>query len=167
MASKESNSRTETPEEISNSSILRNIPKDDFLQAPEGYFDQLNLRIIDRIRERENSRSSKVEFNWVPFIQWTGVAAVITIFTIFWTTFKNEVGHENTSQTNTNQILIVELPDSVLIESLEMQAIDEQVFADELISSPPAQSTNSVIPHDQLTEYLLLHVDHDLLIESL
>ena len=46
---------------------LNKIPKKDLYQAPEGYFDALPDKILQRIDEEENGkeRKSDIQVNWL------------------------------------------------------------------------------------------------------
>jgi hypothetical protein len=167
MSKQEPTEPSEIQQELDGTSLLKSIPKYDILQAPEGYFDRLNLRIIDRVADG-NTRTPLVRtLLRKATVRWVGVAAIICISFLAWHVSNNEIRNTAVQHSHPLPLQAVELSDSAIIESVDIQTIDEHVLADELLSFPQQMESDSLILHQKVTEYLLVHADHDLLIESL
>lgn len=167
MKNKESQNQSEFQKELEETVLLKSIQKGKLLQAPAGYYRQLNEQILDRTGQSQDQVSDTRIFNMPAIARWAGIAAVIVLSFFIWIEFRNETRTETAFSQNPSSVETVPEMDSSLLEISELQSIDEHLLADELITKPVQQPADSIILNQELTEYLLLHADHDLLLESL
>jgi len=156
--------KSDLNEELKGTEFLRSIRKGQLLQAPEGYFDRLNLNILERI---ENRQALVTITSGSTFIRWAGVgaAALLVAFISYFSV--DGLRTETAQQSKPARVEAVESTDVALLESADIHAIEEHVLAEELIAIPQELTTNSSFDSDQLTEYIIIHADHELLIEAL
>ena len=162
-----SENQNELNKELEGTVFLKTIRKRQLLQAPEGYFDRLNLNIPERIENRETRATIAPSLRVSPFFRWAGVGAAALLVAFIWYYSHDGSRIETAQVSKPAQIEAAEALDSAILESADIHAIEEHVLAEELISIPQESQTNSSFEHDQLTEYIVMHADHDLLIESL
>jgi hypothetical protein len=167
MDKTKSENQNELNKELEGTVFLKTIRKGQLLQAPEGYFDRLNPNILERIENRQTRVTIAPSFSVSPFFRWAGIGAAALLVAFIWYYSLDGSRIETAQESKPTQVESVEVLNYALLESTDIHAIEEHVLAEELISIPQVSPTDSSIEHDQLTEYIVLHADHDLLIESL
>lgn len=167
MENTRSHDQNKFKKELEETELLKSIPKNRLLQAPPGYYEHLNFQILNRIKQGKDQQSAIRTFSIPALARWTAAAAAIAAAAFLMFESRPDASEETILSSKPVQIESVENMDSSILESSILLSLDEQVLAEELMTTNSQQQPDSVILHEELTEYLLLHADHDLLIESL
>lgn len=98
---------------------LNKIPKKDLYQAPEGYFDALPDKILQRIDEEENGkeRKSDIQVNW-KMIGYAAAASIVLLISVL-------IGFQDPKDDNLSaDDLLAEVPTADLVLYLQYSEID-------------------------------------------
>lgn len=113
---------------------LEDIPKKNIFEVPDGYFDRLPLKILDRV-----ATPAAVQFSWQPALRYALPVLLLAGFGLFWyQQYQPVTVEQELAQIQADQLgLFLEdesLSTDELVETMtwteeDLQSLEDQVYA--------------------------------------